>query len=847
VGGLDRPEEERVTIAALLASIAPEIQKTGTRVSFRLLDAPEAWIVVLLVLPACAALAWLAYARESIRPGARRILSLLRLAAILLLVAVLFRPVFVSRREEIRPAEVLVLVDDSASMLRSDAYASDESARKTLSSLAGRPAEGCTRLDLAAAALSKKLLPGIAKNGYVTRLYRFSERLDPLAEGQLAAAPAPTSGAAPTTAPAANAKDAGPGLSGRGAATHIGSALAAAIAGQRGRNVTDVVIVSDGRNNGGTQPAEAARAAAASGIPVHTLVVGDTRPERNVMVEIAESPPSVLEGDEIEITARVTARGTQGIPTARVLLEEIDPSGGPSGGPGGGGTGRPLAEEEVPLSEAGARVVLLAPPTPTDSPTNERRFRVSVPPIEGETLRDDNAVEVNVHIAPEKIRVLYVDAYPRYEYRYLHTLLQRSDVNLATQCYLLSATPDFPQESSRDLPSLTAVPTDRKELLDHYDVVILGDLNPYAISPDPSRCEEFMNSLHEFVERGGGLLAIAGEYDNPRSFAGTPLEELLPVVLDPTAATGIEGTLTKSWHPRLEDPADPHEVVRLVPDAAKNRALWEEDGGLSGFYWFSPVLRAKPGAQVLLRHPEEGNASGRYPLLVAGWFPAGRTLFVGFDETWRWQYRYGTRYHERFWRNAVRWVALSRLRSGDRRVQLDALKARYDLDERVTLEARVLDEDYRPSERPEQSVRLTAPDGTSTHMDLQRVPERPGLYRANFDVERPGLYSASIDLSAESGGVHAATTVFEVTLPSRENADPSPDPQALGEVSALSRGKALDLAHVDELLAQFPGHEERREPISSELDDAWDQWGTLLLALVLLSAEWVLRKRWDLI
>lgn len=825
---------------SLATALAPEIQKTGTRVSFRLLDAPEAWVVVLLVLPACAALAWLAYARESVRPRARRILSALRFAAILLLLAILFRPVFVSRREEIRPAEVLVLVDDSASMLRADAYASDEGTRKALSALAGRPAESSTRLDLASAAVSKKLLPGIAGRGYVTRLYRFSERLDPLPESALAAAAAPASA---TGAQAPNATSSagsvGPGLTGRGAATHLGSALAAAIAGQRGRNVTDVVLVSDGRNNGGTQPVEAARAASAAGIPVHTLVVGDTRPERNVMVEIAEAPPSVLEGDEIEITARVTARGTQGIPSARVLLEEIDPS--------GAGNPRPIAEEEVDLTESGSRVVLLAPPAPPDSQSNERRFRVSVSPIEGETLRDDNAVEVGVHIAPEKIRVLYVDAYPRYEYRYLHTLLQRSDVNLATQCYLLSATPDFPQESSRDLPSLTAVPTDRKELLDHYDVVILGDLNPYSISPDPSRCEEFMASLHEFVERGGGLLAIAGEFDNPRSFAGTPLEELLPIVLDPTASTGIEGTLTKSWRPRLEDPADPHEVVRLVPDAAKNRALWEDEGGLSGFYWFSPVLRAKPGAQVLLRHPEEGNASGRYPLLVAGWFPAGRTLFVGFDETWRWQYRYGTRYHERFWRNAVRWVALSRLRSGDRRVQLDALKARYDLDERVTLEARVLDEDYRPSERPDQSIRLTAPDGSSSHMDLSRVPERPGLYRANFDVERPGLYSASIDLAAEGGGVHAATTAFEVTLPSRENADPSPDPQTLAEISNLSHGKALDLAHVDELLAQFPGHEERREPISSELDDAWDQWGTLLLALALLSTEWILRKRWDLI
>ncbi len=812
-----------------LASSAAEVQKTGLRESFRLLDAPEPWVIVLLVLPTCAALAWIVYARESVPPRARAVLAVLRFVSLLLLMAVIFRPVFVSRREEIRPAEVLVLVDDSASMRRVDAYASDEATRKALSALTDRPAEECARLDLAGAAVRRKLLPALTQRGYVTRLFRFAERLDPLPD------PDPLSGAS--------------ALTGRGSATHLGSALSAALSGSRGRNVTDVVIVSDGRSNGGTQPLEAARAAAAAGIPVHTLVVGDTRPERNVVVEIAEAPPSVLEGDEIEITARVSARGTQGIARARVILEEIDATREGSAHPARDRRepGRPLAEEEVELTEAGARVVLLAPPAPPEARATERRFRVSVPPIEGETLRDDNEVEVGVHIAPEKIRVLYVDAYPRYEYRFLHTLLQRSDVNLSTQCFLLSATPDFPQESSRDLPSLAAVPTGRKELLDAYDVVILGDVNPYAISPDPSRCEEFMASVHEFVERGGGLVVIAGEYDAPRSFAGTPLEELLPIVIDATAGAGFEGTLTRTWHPRLEDPADPHEVVRLVPDERTNRELWEEEGGLSGFYWYSPVLRAKPGAQVLLRHPEDGNASGRYPLLAAGWFPAGRTLFVGFDETWRWQYRFGTRYHERFWRNAIRWVALSRLRSGDRRVQIDALKSRYDLDERVTLEARVLDEDYRPSERPEQGVRLSAPDGATGEIQLERVPDRPGLYRTTFDVERPGVYAASIEAPGEEGGMHVASTEFEVALPSRENADPSPDPETLAAISALSRGRALDLAHVGDLLPSFPGHEERREPISSELDDAWDNWGTLVLALLLLSAEWVLRKRWELI
>ena len=59
--------------------------------------------------------------------------------------------------------------------------------------------------------------------------------------------------------------------------------------------------------------------------------------------------------------------------------------------------------------------------------------------------------------------------------------------------------------------------------------------------------------------------------------------------------------------------------------------------------------------------------------------------------------------------------------------------------------------------------------------------------------------------------------------------------------------KPLYLASLDILLSEFPGGEERREPISSRLDDAWDNWLTLLTVLSLLTAEWVLRKRFQLV
>ena len=135
------------------------------------------------------------------------------------------------------------------------------------------------------------------------------------------------------------------------------------------------------------------------------------------------------------------------------------------------------------------------------------------------------------------------------------------------------------------------------------------------------------------------------------------------------------------------------------------------------------------------------------------------------------------------------------------------------------------------------------PDGSVKPFSLVRVSDRAGLYRASFDVERPGLYSAWI----ESEGRRVASAEFEVVLPSRENADPTPDPETMNAVASLTRGRALDLAHVRDLASEFPGGEEHREPISAELIDAWDRWATLLFALAVLSVEWVLRKRWEMV
>lgn len=784
----------------------------GVSETWRLLEMPDLWVVVLVLGPLVAGVAFLAYWRERISPGPKRLLVLLRFLSLVLLLLVLFCPVRVRQQESVEPAEVVVLIDDSASMSREDAYDGDAEARSAVRALTGSSAEATTRLDLARAAIENELLPHLDAGGYEARLFRFDQSLEAIPDLR--------------------------STSGRGHGTHVGDALRQVQNSIRGRHVTDVVLVSDGRSNGGGPAYEAARSARAAGIPIHTVVVGDTRPERNIGIELVEAPPSVLEGDQVTLSVRVNARGiSEG--SAQVVLEELAPE-------GRNDPPRTLTSEEVRLEEDGERVSLIAPAGATDLEVSERRFRLSVEPLPDERTKDDNEVIVVIPVTREKIRVLYVDGYPRYEYRFLKALLLRADERIEAQMYLMSATPDFPQEATTGLPRLDRVPTSRRELLDNYDVVLLGDVNPYAVSPDPARGEEFVQSLIEFVERGGGLGVLSGEYDNPKAVAGTEFAKLLPVELDPTGALALNVATESEHRPTLESPGNPHEIVRLHPDVTVNRRLWEEDTGLHGYYWHFPVLRAKPGAQVLLRHPAASLRTGedREPILVAGYYPAGRTLFLGTDDmTWRWRFRFVEYYHERFWRNAIRWLALGRLKDGDRRFGLEALRSAYALDERVTLEARVLDEDYRPSEAAEQKIQLEGPEGPAREVSLAPIEGRPGIFRGTFQAERPGNFRAWI----EDGGKRLANAEFEVILPSRESANPAPDPEAMNEISALSDGRAVVVTRVAELHPEFPGDEERREPISSQLIYAWDNWGTLLLALGLLGTEWILRKRHELI
>jgi hypothetical protein len=77
-------------------------------------------------------------------------------------------------------------------------------------------------------------------------------------------------------------------------------------------------------------------------------------------------------------------------------------------------------------------------------------------------------------------------------------------------------------------------------------------------------------------------------------------------------------------------------MLSLTTDPRRNIDLW---GNMQGVFWSYPVSGALPGSQVLIEHTDPGLKSGEagMPLLVEGQFGAGRVIWMGFSETWRWR------------------------------------------------------------------------------------------------------------------------------------------------------------------------------------------------------------------
>ncbi len=798
------PVDLRIGLADA-ASVAQDVARTDTEESFRFLGAPELWVVGLVVLPAVVAFAWWSYGGLArLEPRTRATLSVLRGLAIALCLIALFQPAFERILYSTVRTQVHVLVDDSASMQRRDTYPDDAQRNALQAAVGGGDLAAQMRFELVRSVLGKPngLLEQLAKNHDV-RLYRFSR--NPLLIRDLDE------------------------LSARGPRTQIGDALDLHLGSTGTNNLDAVLLVSDGRSNAGVDPIEAARKYRLADLPIFTIGVGDPNPPRNVRIVGPPGPRDALRKEEVVFDVTVSSEGLEGRPVTVTMSGARD-----------GGAYLPLTSSSATLVADGAPARVRLYHAFDDAGDWTLKFEVSSFPEE--TTREDNVDVRFLRVDDQKIRVLYLEEAARWEYRYMRSALIRVDPSIEAQVLLFDASRDFVQEHSESLPPLKSLPRTRDELF-RYHVVLIGDVPPERIGATEEQRTEWLDLLVEFVEFGGGVGVQFGEQWMPNAYRGTPLEHLLPVVLeDPAELVSLRLDRTSGFVPRLENPTRPHDIVSLLRDPEANARLWRE--GIDRMYVYYPVQQARAGADVLLRHPTDENRYGKRVLAATGLYPKGRTMFLATDEMWRLRNPYGERYYDSFWRNVVRDLAQGRLRRKDDRVDLRLDKVVVETGEQVRVTISVRDERFQPSVAPEQAIFLRKADGEPERRTLQPLLGDIGTFQGAFTMDEPGSFSVMAFEGDNPAGKVIAREDVLVKIPDREMAQSSQDQRTLQEIANESKGgRYLFLADADRLAAEF----ESRKPFQKEVDrstrTAWDTMWTLGGILLLLGIEWIVRKR----
>ena len=830
-------------------------------------------VALILAFIALAYLTIRSYRREGDAPaGAKITLTCMRIAVLGLLFAIIFNPAVVLRFVKTLRSTVVVVIDESRSMSFRDRYGAGGSGGD-LAAFLGLETDqlsGLSRMEIARRCLLRPegAVEKLARD-HPLLLMRFStadpgnepytRRLDEIPfQGAASGVPAPLR---------ARLSEALGRLSCEGYETDIPAALRDALERTQGRRIAAIVLISDGQMTarGATGRLAAATEYAArqvgGAVPLYAVAVGDPTLPKNVAVTALQGPREVRRKARAELSVVLSHRHMSGKSvTIRLLCRPVNKDQwsdtGVSKTVGLGGRSVPAAAEDRDHAKGLQTATLYIEP----EALGRFVYKAVVDPLADEFNTDDNSAQTTIEVSDEKTNVLLISGDGGWEFQYLKNFLLRSDDTYRLSVWQQNADKEINQAASTGM-KLSRLPRDLAELIGSpsgkphpgYDAVVLFDPQPTQNGFDG----RFVKMLKTFVAKhGGGLCYVAGnKYAESVLLAGQlyrPLGDLLPVVLAPNTidlAVRIGQRRPEPGQFVLTSYGIDHPVMRLGGSAGQTRDIWgmEAGGGvLPGVYWSHPVSKVKPAAKVLAEHSNPLRRTARNaaePLVAVQPVGAGRALYVGSDETWRWRYVRDGYYHRRFWANAIRYLATLKARQ----VVITTGGERFLAGEKITIEVEAYDEKFQPIKEPTFNVimRKVGDEGASQPITLKAVDvdKKPGHYKASIVAGHTGAYELTALASDPLAAEKVASKRIVIELPQAESRRTEADPATMKNVASRDRN-FMRIHEIDRLAELIPPG--RLRTVQKQPHYLWDTPAVLLAAVLLLAAEWILRKKYNM-
>jgi uncharacterized membrane protein len=470
----------------------------------------------------------------------------------------------------------------------------------------------------------------------------------------------------------------------------------------------------------------------------------------------------------------------------------------------------------------------------TPNSLGRKVYTVSMPRVEGDFIQENNQLSFVCDVIVNKIRVLHISGSPSWDVRFLRKALKRKpNIDLVSFFILREATDlVFAPQDDLSLIPFPATEIFGKEL-DSFDAVIFQnfDFRPYGIFGAQ------LENLKNFVVRGGGGFLIIGGGNSFDSidYESSAIADILPVKLGYASRGDNSSFDDREFLTTLTEAGIRHPILRIIPNESDNEKNWMQLPGLEGL---NTVRGLKSRAIPLI------TTQGGDPLLVIEQLSAGKVATFLSDSSWKWGFMGAgegniSAYYERFWNRLLLWLIDD---PELREIRLKTDKSSYTVGETPKID--VLKTSDRQKDDTIKATMVT-PGGRDVGLDVKTVSR--DTLNSKPHIEENGIYTVKARIERKDNSVEkdiTAETVFIVEPPENEVKGPTTNETLLKLLADKTGGESITLRDDPERLGI------ESTPIKKitgyKTEELWDKYWIFILLVLLLSSEWILRRKWGL-